>query len=354
MSGTLTDAQKRLIEENRQKALARRAERQKAMSACVAPNHASLCPPECSAPTILEVKKCVQNAPLSSYTSSSCNAAGLPEKTVPLQRSQGARPVQGVSRSAVQAAFGAPSTKPVSGSCVMMADDRFRVEAPYHQQMIEIFRTMPSRMYDAEKKRWSFHLTCHNDLMEKLKCLRPAVLVAEIPRYILRAFLETPENYEVSLTSLDCKLEQALLPFQKEGVCTAVRRKGRILIADDMGLGKTIQGIAIAAYYREEWPVLVVTPSSVRFTWKEAFLRWMPSLSQDHVTVLVTGSDNVSPLHQVIITSYDLLTKKTNDLCDKFKVVILDESHFIKNSKTARTKACQKALSKAKDRKSVV
>lgn len=347
MSGTLTDAQKRLIEENRQKALARRAERQKAMSACVTPNHASLCPPECSAPTILEVKKCVQNAPLSSYTSSSCNAAGLPEKTVPLQRSQGARPVQGVSRSAVQAAFGAPSTKPVSGSCVMMADDRFRVEAPYHQQMIEIFRTMPSRMYDAEKKRWSFHLTCHNDLMEKLKCLRPAVLVAEIPRYILRAFLETPENYEVSLTSLDCKLEQALLPFQKEGVCTAVRRKGRILIADDMGLGKTIQGIAIAAYYREEWPVLVVTPSSVRFTWKEAFLRWMPSLSQDQVTVLVTGSDNVSPLHQVIITSYDLLTKKTKDLCDKFKVVILDESHFIKNSKTARTKACQKALSKA-------
>lgn len=340
MSGILTDEQKRLIEENRQKALARRAERQKAGAACVVQNETSLGPPKCPS---LAVQKSVKNAPLSCS-----NSAGLPEKTVPRQWSQGAKPGQEVPQRVNEVTFAAPSTKPVSGSCVMISDDRFLVEAPYHQQMIEIFRTMPSRKYDAEKKRWSFHITCHNNLMEKLKCLRPAVLVAEIPRLVLRAFSEIPEDYEVSLNSLDCKLEQALLPFQKDGVRSAVLRRGRILIADDMGLGKTIQGIAIAAYYREEWPVLVVTPSSVRFTWKEAFLRWMPSLNQDQVTVLVTGSDSVSPCHQVIITSYDLLTKKTEDLCGKFSVVLLDESHFIKNSKTARTKACQKALSKAK------
>lgn len=39
---------------------------------------------------------------------------------------------------------------------------------------------------------------------------------------------------------------------------------GRALIADDMGLGKTIQALGVAAYYRQEWPLLVVTPSSVR------------------------------------------------------------------------------------------
>lgn len=203
-------------------------------------------------------------------------------------------------------------------------------------------------MYDAEKKRWSFHLTCHNALMKKLDCLRPAVLVAGIPRHVIKAFSETTEDYEVGLSSIDCKLEQALLPFQKEGVCAAVRRKGRILIADDMGLGKTIQGIAVAAYYREEWPVLVVAPSSVRFAWKEAFLRWMPSLSEEQVVVLLTGNDQVSSSFQVIITSYDLLVKKVEDLGNKFQVVILDESHFIKNPKTARTKACQRALTKAK------
>lgn len=49
----------------------------------------------------------------------------------------------------------------------------------------------------------------------------------------------------------------------------AVSKQGRLLLADDMGLGKTVQAICIAAYYRDEWPLLVVTPSSVRFTWAE-------------------------------------------------------------------------------------
>lgn len=49
----------------------------------------------------------------------------------------------------------------------------------------------------------------------------------------------------------------------------AVSKQGRLLLADDMGLGKTVQAICIAAYYRNEWPLLVVAPSSVRFTWAE-------------------------------------------------------------------------------------
>jgi SNF2 family DNA or RNA helicase len=37
-------------------------------------------------------------------------------------------------------------------------------------------------------------------------------------------------------------LEEALLPFQREGLTAAVERwDGRILLGDEMGLGKTIQ-----------------------------------------------------------------------------------------------------------------
>jgi SWI/SNF-related matrix-associated actin-dependent regulator 1 of chromatin subfamily A len=39
---------------------------------------------------------------------------------------------------------------------------------------------------------------------------------------------------------------------------------GRCLIADDMGLGKTRQALGIAAYYRKDWPLIVVTPSSLK------------------------------------------------------------------------------------------
>lgn len=43
-----------------------------------------------------------------------------------------------------------------------------------------------------------------------------------------------------------------------------ISKNGRCIIADDMGLGKTIQALGIAHYYKESWPLLIVTPSSVR------------------------------------------------------------------------------------------
>ena len=41
------------------------------------------------------------------------------------------------------------------------------------------------------------------------------------------------------------------------------------MLADDMGLGKTVQAIAISTYYRREWPLLVICPSSVRLVWAQ-------------------------------------------------------------------------------------
>ena len=46
--------------------------------------------------------------------------------------------------------------------------------------------------------------------------------------------------------------------------CAALCRTGRALIGDEMGLGKTVQAIAVAAAYRDEWPVLIIAPSSLR------------------------------------------------------------------------------------------
>lgn len=43
-----------------------------------------------------------------------------------------------------------------------------------------------------------------------------------------------------------------------------VSKKGRCLIADDMGLGKTLQAIGIVKYYSNNFPLLIVCPSSMR------------------------------------------------------------------------------------------
>ena len=40
--------------------------------------------------------------------------------------------------------------------------------------------------------------------------------------------------------------------------------QGRVLLADEMGLGKTIQAIVALHAYRNDWPLLVLCPSSTR------------------------------------------------------------------------------------------
>lgn len=43
-----------------------------------------------------------------------------------------------------------------------------------------------------------------------------------------------------------------------------IDKKGYCFIADDMGLGKTFQALAIASYYKENWPVLIATTASMK------------------------------------------------------------------------------------------
>ena len=84
--------------------------------------------------------------------------------------------------------------------------------------------------------------------------------------------LQTFRNVDADAKIPDCDwsridpvLVRTLLPFQKEGINFGISRGGRVLIADDMGLGKTIQALGIAQFYYNEWPLLVVTPSSMRY-----------------------------------------------------------------------------------------
>ena len=71
-------------------------------------------------------------------------------------------------------------------------------------------------------------------------------------------------NDVASLDFLPVKLRKALLPFQREGVKYGLEKEGRLLIADEMGLGKTLQALCVAYKYKEEWPVLIVAPASMR------------------------------------------------------------------------------------------
>lgn len=52
-----------------------------------------------------------------------------------------------------------------------------------------------------------------------------------------------------------------------------------------MGLGKTLQALAVACAYREDWPVLVVAPSSLRANWRNEANKWVPGLTKENTQV---------------------------------------------------------------------
>ncbi|XP_048200753.1 SWI/SNF-related matrix-associated actin-dependent regulator of chromatin subfamily A-like protein 1 [Perognathus longimembris pacificus] len=243
----------------------------------------------------------------------------------------------------------------VKGRCILISRARFEVDIGYSEELISLFKQMDSRQYDVKTRKWSFLLEEYNKLIAGVRNL-PQIQLEPLPKTVTLAFASqlektslhpTADIPEADLSGVDAKLVSNLMPFQRVGVNFAIAKRGRLLLADDMGLGKTIQAICIAAFYRKEWPLLVVVPSSVRFTWEQAFLRWLPSLNPEDINVVVTGKGRLTA-GLVNIISFDLLSKLEKQLKTSFKVVIIDESHFLKNSKTARCRAAVPILKVAK------
>jgi SWI/SNF-related matrix-associated actin-dependent regulator 1 of chromatin subfamily A len=136
------------------------------------------------------------------------------------------------------------------------------------------------------------------------------------------------------------------MPFQKEGVEFVVGKDGRACIADEMGLGKTLQAIAVASFYRQDWPCLVVMPASMRWTWALELEKWLDELRPGDVKVVrnMEDTDDIDAAKFVLCT-YDLLARSA--VLQKglhavnFGVCIVDESHYCKNKDTKRTAAVQ-------------
>ncbi|XP_018620426.1 DNA annealing helicase and endonuclease ZRANB3 isoform X1 [Scleropages formosus] len=160
-------------------------------------------------------------------------------------------------------------------------------------------------------------------------------------------------EHDDQLSRLPEKLRQRLMPFQKEGVRFALSRNGRCMIADEMGLGKTLQAIAVAYLYKEEWPLLVVVPSSLRYPWIEEMEKWIPELSPEDINLVDSKSD-ISSIKccKVTVLGYGLLTSDAHALLDAltqrdFRVILVDESHYLKSRNAARSKILLPLIQKA-------
>jgi len=207
---------------------------------------------------------------------------------------------------------------------------------------------------------FSFPYAQYETVLRLLRqCVRPTKAIAEIPPWVQKAISGLPQvKMPTDIAYVDYlppaaakNFPDGLMPYQREGVQFAISRLGRCLIADEMGLGKTIQAIAVMAHYVEDWPCLVICPSSLRSQWKEQILEWAPHLCRpDEVQVISTGKDVISDNSKIVIISYHMVVNpifQRRPSGESFRMVVADESHAIKDPKAKRTKAVQPLLCKS-------
>ncbi|XP_042437729.1 SWI/SNF-related matrix-associated actin-dependent regulator of chromatin subfamily A-like protein 1 isoform X4 [Zingiber officinale] len=236
----------------------------------------------------------------------------------------------------------------------------------YHALLVDAFHKIPKTSWHAKERLWMFPLSSLAVAEEVLSAVNGAnVEVEKLDVLVHRALgaASAVNDLRDLYDRMPSYLETKLLPFQREGVRFILQHGGRVLLADEMGLGKTLQAIAVAACMPEAWPVLVITPSSLRIQWAFMIQQWLNIPFADILVVLSqSGGSNKAGFKIVFshlkssihldgvfnIVSYDVVPKIQDILlASEFKIVVADESHFMKNAQAKRTNACIPILKKA-------
>lgn len=129
-----------------------------------------------------------------------------------------------------------------------------------------------------------------------------------------------------------------LYPFQQVSVEYS-NHKQSIYIADEMGLGKTVQSLAIMEYHNL-YPALILVPANLRKNWKKEINYWLPDKK-----VFVVEPQKKVLSGDIYVVSYSMISKVGElILKNNLKMLICDESHYLKSSEASRTKYVLKHL----------
>lgn len=237
--------------------------------------------------------------------------------------------------------------------------EKLLIKFPFtEERKDQVKYAVPGAHFDRAQKVWVSPVGQEQvDALKALKFRITEEALNQIPRALVRAS-ELIEASRAESAELEIPgFGKQPFPFQKAGIKYAMDRK-RVIIGDEMGLGKTIQGLG-TVYATNAFPCLILVPASLKYNWQAEVDACVPGKIV-HVADKETGS-LLLQMADVIVTNYEQLidgkcafedsTKKEVRLSPlgiklskycKFKSVLLDEAHYIKNAAAARTMATQK------------
>jgi hypothetical protein len=125
-------------------------------------------------------------------------------------------------------------------------------------------------------------------------------------------------------------LRKVLLPFQQNAVQVAARRlhkRGRVMIGDVVGLGKTITATALAKMFEDDfgYQTLIICPPNLREMWNDYKLEY--------------------GLRAEVMSLGEVQNKLKHTR--PFRIVIIDESHNLRNREGRRYRAIREYLYQA-------
>jgi len=216
---------------------------------------------------------------------------------------------------------------------------------PYDPMIVGVVRSIPGAQFERSRKTWEVPLTVESAVPVLKLAHEHSFAFAKGTAEGIHAYVDELEKAKEASKAIISDVQiyglgGILRPFQIAGVAY-VSAKNRALIADEMGLGKTVETLA-AIHHKGAYPAVVVCPASVKHNWKREANKWLP-----HISVAVLDSGDEDPRADLTIINYDLLKKWITRLEKRrFKAVIFDESHFLKNKKAQRTQFAKALASK--------
>ena len=238
-----------------------------------------------------------------------------------------------------------------------------RVRFTFDKELVRKIKELPGRKYHNpdDDRYWTVPLIKSN-----LLALNELGFIFDPRLKKILAKIKLPKTLKPVYNIPGLKGE--LRPFQANGVAGIDYWKGNALLADEMGLGKTIQALAYIQY-RSKFPAIIVCPGFLKKNWEEEAQKWL----QESIKVLILRGEKGSPIEgdpDIILINYDILINATEKVKDEegkthriekrntgwvdyllnypAKIIIADESHYLKNNDSLRTIAFKRLARKCK------
>ena len=208
-----------------------------------------------------------------------------------------------------------------------------KVSTPYRPDINVAFKFTPGAAWSPMEKVWLFPVEMKNRLKE----------IAVEFDFKYADYSPRPGDYGCDF-ELAQKLNPAVKDYQYKTVFNVFHNHGdsKWMVNYEMGLGKSLTAIE-ALRYKQTCPILIVCPANVRLNWIDELKKWWP----DHPEAKIYESSKVllkDETHPPItIVSYELLPKLIEKFT-RFEGIVIDESHYAKNSRVARSKAVASIL----------